>query len=882
MDNPANCSEKEIEQYSNKINVQNLSLNEISKNETINVQEDLEGKADGHLTVFDVEENIVRKEVILQQHIDNCNLKNSQTQSISNATSEVNVQCDVPKDEASILSNRNDVNSNQKIKEASINIEELCDFKIEKFSLKPSNIIETESFLEHASKNGNLNSHMKHKISVGEDSSKSIISNINNSKIVMHKTTVNPTVEVSSKIEIETDCDQKAGKSHKMTAKSTVEDLSKTEIEIESNPTVGKLKKMTAKSVEDHSSKSEIQPCEKNETSYEFKILKNENENETNKLVPYIFISDSEVEEEDSSNTNLEMGTKIENVIPRYDHIYIIGGFNPLFKENQNLLNFTFINKSISDLNEDNVIDFLEEKGCIVANSLCIFICDIIDIMKKYVETKSITSKSQGNDFIVYELKDSSSNTTEEGKLFISKSITSFIRIVDSLRNKLPVVVMPLQPYMLTVQFNFVMNESGADDSRLFVHGSSYKWTHYRDHFVKDWMRILDTNDKDINKTYIEPFVTKPPFVYPIRNAELKGIGIKRQILEWTTNVNEVILKLCFVFHIYHRKEYTTAGSSKDMFGEGEKCEIKITNLSESIPNKFFEEMSKEVGKEAICKFEEGYVDITFDCHLKGHLFANYLNNIAIGDTVLKTSFLHKDCKKGIPKLDETRRRNFRDSLRPLFESWEFSALETVKKNIRHTLNCESYKTIKCEKSECNDFSCIFYHSEMDRRRNPYSVPYGTVVCKYISTVGTCTNGDKCQFAHNYFESLFHPFEIYFKLCEDLEDCKTRKQCFSVNPLCARAHRDSPETFFTEFWSDSLLFGTPLAVEFLVGAISKFNLFNSAYKDTRIFMMGASMPFLDNVRKAVNQICGIHALNNDFVGERDLPFGTYKSHFNIE
>ena len=58
-----------------------MSLKEISKNETLNVQEDLQENTDGHLTVFDVLESIVRKEVILQQHIDNCNLKKPQTQS---------------------------------------------------------------------------------------------------------------------------------------------------------------------------------------------------------------------------------------------------------------------------------------------------------------------------------------------------------------------------------------------------------------------------------------------------------------------------------------------------------------------------------------------------------------------------------------------------------------------------------------------------------------------------------------------------------------------------------------------------------------------------------------------------------------------------------
>ncbi|KAB7503579.1 Zinc finger CCCH domain-containing protein 33 [Armadillidium nasatum] len=599
---------------------------------------------------------------------------------------------------------------------------------------------------------------------------------------ISHKRTSKSTVEDLSKTEIKTDsnptdCDQKADKSHKRTSKSTVEDLSKTEIKTDINPTADKLKKMTAKSIEDHPSKSEIQPkSEKKETSYKFKILKKESEKEINKPVPYIFLSDSEVEEEDSNN-----------------------------------------------LNEDNVIDLLDEKGCIVANSVCVFICDILDIMKKYVETES--TESQGHNFIVYELKESSSNPTEEGKLFISKSITSFIKIIDQLRSKLPVVVMPLQPYMLFPQFNFSINKSIADESKLFVHGTSYKWTHYRSHFVYDWMRILETNDKNINKTYVESFAMRPSFVYPITNAELKGIGIKKRKLEWTIKVNEVILKLVKAkFKMkttksadsIKKEDYTAAGCSNDKFCESEKCEIKITNLSESIPNQFYEEMSKKATKNAIVKKE------------------------------------------------------FLNSMRP-----EGGISERIY-DLFLTLSCESYKTIECEKPECDEASCIFYHSEMDRRRNPYTVPYGSMACKFISNVGACKIGDKCQFAHNDYECMFHPFEIYFKLCKSR---KTRKQCFSTNPLCPHAHLDSPETFFTKYWNDSLLFGTPLAVEFLVGAISKFNLVNPAYKDTRIFMMGASISFLHNVRKAINRIGRIHTLKHDFVGERDLVFAYVQTLF---
>ncbi|RXG68847.1 hypothetical protein Avbf_02560 [Armadillidium vulgare] len=246
--------------------------------------------------------------------------------------------------------------------------------------------------------------------------------------------------------------------------------------------------------------------------------------------------------------------------------------------------------------------------------------------------------------------------------------------------------------------------------------------------------------------------------------------------------------------------------------------------------------MSKKVGKEAICKFKEGYVEITFDSHLKGHLYADYLNNLAIGDTILKTTFLDKDCNKGIPKLDETRRMNFRERVKPLFELWEFSASEIVKKNIRHNL----------------------------RRANSLPVTEAVVSEASVSL-------------HTMIMSLCFILLRFISSCVTIikqENNASQSILFVHEPI------ETPQKLFSPNSGMTLCFlGTPLAVEFLAGAISKFNQFSSANKDTRIFMMGASMPFLHNVRKAVNQICGIHSLNNDFVGERDLPFAYVQTLF---
>ncbi|KAB7493969.1 hypothetical protein Anas_07679 [Armadillidium nasatum] len=232
------------------------------------------------------------------------------------------------------------------------------------------------------------------------------------------------------------------------------------------------------------------------------------------------------------------------------------------------------------------------------------------------------------------------------------------------------------------------------------------------------------------------------------------------------------------------------------------------------------------------------YVQITFHSRQIANLFVKHLNNFVIGDTVLKSKVLNEDHKE---------------------------VISDISKPIRRILCCESFKTIQCEKSDCDELKCIFYHNEEDRRRNPYNL--GLVK---ISQMVTCFNGDNCQYAHNCFESIFHPFEMYSKLCDAYN---SRKECFLVNPLCPHAHLDSPETFFTKYWNDSLLFGSPLAVEFLAGAIRKFNIYNPLYKDCRIFLMGASDKFLLNAWGAVNDICKArYSFDFDFVGIRDLVF----------
>ncbi|RXG71275.1 hypothetical protein Avbf_03206 [Armadillidium vulgare] len=245
----------------------------------------------------------------------------------------------------------------------------------------------------------------------------------------------------------------------------------------------------------------------------------------------------------------------------------------------------------------------------------------------------------------------------------------------------------------------------------------------------------------------------------------------------------------------------------------------------------------RAAGKKTLCQFEEGYVQISFDSRQIANLFVKHLNNFVIGDTVLKSKVINEDHKEVISDISKLIRRSFERSLEPYLEKWKFTASEMMKKNIQNN---------------CDETRCIFYHNEEDRRRNPYSIPYESGACKNLSN-GNCFNGDNCQYAHNSFESMFHPFEMYSKFCDAYS---SRKECFLVNPLCPHAHLDSPEIFFTKYWNDSLLFGSPLGCRVSCRRPSvNLTFIIPLYKDCRIFLMGASDKFLLNVWGAVNDIC---------------------------
>ena len=82
-----------------------------------------------------------------------------------------------------------------------------------------------------------------------------------------------------------------------------------------------------------------------------------------------------------------------------------------------------------------------------------------------------------------------------------------------------------------------------------------------------------------------------------------------------------------------------------------------------------------------------------------------------------------------------------------------------------------TFKTKQCTNAMCfanlakYGPSCPFWHTDADRRRNPFVVSYAPIACEFIQSNGskvknthnTCVNGEACGFTHNHFEALYHP-----------------------------------------------------------------------------------------------------------------------------
>ena len=92
-----------------------------------------------------------------------------------------------------------------------------------------------------------------------------------------------------------------------------------------------------------------------------------------------------------------------------------------------------------------------------------------------------------------------------------------------------------------------------------------------------------------------------------------------------------------------------------------------------------------------------------------------------------------------------------------------------------------TFKTKQCTNPACFSAlarlgpSCPYWHTDKDRRRNPFAVSYVPVACEYVQSNGsklknthsTCEDGDACGFTHNVFEALYHPLRYKRQPCRD-------------------------------------------------------------------------------------------------------------------
>ena len=85
-----------------------------------------------------------------------------------------------------------------------------------------------------------------------------------------------------------------------------------------------------------------------------------------------------------------------------------------------------------------------------------------------------------------------------------------------------------------------------------------------------------------------------------------------------------------------------------------------------------------------------------------------------------------------------------------------------LKEQELHYVVMSTYKVHRCRDSSTHDISkCMYWHTDKDRRRNPFEMWYASVDCPYLEKNEECPDGpDSCKFVHSKLEKMFHP-EVY-------------------------------------------------------------------------------------------------------------------------
>jgi hypothetical protein len=130
------------------------------------------------------------------------------------------------------------------------------------------------------------------------------------------------------------------------------------------------------------------------------------------------------------------------------------------------------------------------------------------------------------------------------------------------------------------------------------------------------------------------------------------------------------------------------------------------------------------------------------------------------------------------------------DSKGKLIRTTTAGSSNQLVKNIKevHQKMMATYKVQKCKEVGPHDRKmCMGYHSNSDRRRNPFECVYSCYECPNAVEGSECSNGDSCSNAHTLLERMFHP-ELY-----KISNCQRLASGIKCDRgvLCAFAHSEA-------------------------------------------------------------------------------------------
>ena len=145
--------------------------------------------------------------------------------------------------------------------------------------------------------------------------------------------------------------------------------------------------------------------------------------------------------------------------------------------------------------------------------------------------------------------------------------------------------------------------------------------------------------------------------------------------------------------------------------------------------------------------------------------------------------FNEEECRKKY--CDKAHAKNdLRDIVLLYYTDNRSSALSplTFKGNI---FDIKTYKTEGCEKPECKNNQCVYYHNDLERRRNPSDYNYEPKLCPYIYKKeylppDNCPKKDKCTLCNTKNEYKYHPVNYKTKLC-NRDPCTYGSYCSDIH-----------------------------------------------------------------------------------------------------